>query len=122
MTTLINILVGIIAAQHLFFFYFETFAWTTTGRKIFKQFPKEFFHQTKNLAANQGLYNFFLAAGLIWSLTIEDTTWSTHIAVFFLGCVSLAGAFGAFTASKKILYIQGLPAIITLIFILIDQM
>ena len=121
MNLLINILIGIIAAQHLYFFYFETFAWTTTGRKIFRQFPKEFFMQTKNLAANQGLYNFFLAAGLIWSLTIQDPVWSTHIAVFFLGCVSLAGAFGAFTASRKILYIQGLPAIITLILILIVQ-
>jgi len=114
---LINILIGIIAAQHLYFFYFETFAWTTTGRKIFKQFPKEFFQQTKSMAANQGLYNAFLAAGLIWSLLIEDPTWSIYIAIFFLGCVSIAGIVGAFTASKKIFYIQGLPAILTLVLI-----
>ena len=117
MNLLTNILIGIIAAQHLYFFYFESFAWTTTGRKIFRQFPKEFFTQTKNLAANQGLYNAFLAAGLIWSLLIEDPAWSIYIAIFFLGCVSIAGIVGAFTASKKIFYIQGLPAILTLVLI-----
>ncbi len=121
MKILIATLIGFIAAQHLYFFYFETFAWTTTGRKIFRNRPKEFFKQTKSLAANQGVYNAFLAAGLIWSLFIDDPAWSTYVAIFFLGCVSAAGIFGAFTASRIIFYIQGLPAIITLILIHIPK-
>ncbi len=119
MHTLINILIGIIAAQHLYFFYFEAFAWTTLGRKIFKKFPPEFFLQTKGLAANQGLYNAFLSAGLLWTYLIEDPHWRIHVATFFLICVSVAGIFGAFTADKKIFYIQGIPAIITLVLIFI---
>lgn len=114
MNILINSLIGLIAAQHLFFFYFETFAWTTTGRKIFKKYPKEFFLQTKNLAANQGVYNAFLAGGLLWTFFIDDSEWSQNVAIFFLGCVAVAGIIGALTASRMILYIQGLPALIAL--------
>ncbi|XOV93633.1 MAG: DUF1304 domain-containing protein [Bacteroidota bacterium] len=117
METLIKILIGIIAAQHLYFFYFETFAWETTGRKIFRNYRDEFFKQTKSMAANQGLYNSFLSAGLIWTFFISDPTWSAYVAIFFLACVSIAGIIGALTASRKIFYIQGLPAIITLILI-----
>ena len=117
MEILINILIGIIAAQHLYFFYFETFAWSTTGRKIFRKYPEEFFRQTKSLAANQGVYNAFLAAGLIWTFFIEDLTWSAYVAIFFLACVSVAGVFGGLTASRKIFYIQGVPPLITLVLI-----
>jgi putative membrane protein len=67
------------------------------------------------LAANQGLYNGFLAAGLIWTFFIKDPTWSTNIAIFFLSCVAIAGIYGALTASKKIFVVQALPAIIALL-------
>lgn len=117
----IDIIIGIIAAQHLYFFYFETFAWSTTGRKIFRKFPPEFFRQAKSLAANQGLYNAFLAAGLLWTYLIQDPVWSMNVAIFFLACVSAAGIFGAFTASRMIFYIQGVPALITLVLILLSN-
>lgn len=94
------------------------FAWTTKGRKIFKKFPPELFEPTKPLAANQGLYNGFLAAGLIWSLLITDPFWSTNIAFFFLGCVTIAGIFGALTADKKIFFVQAMPAIIAILLLL----
>ena len=95
------------------------FAWTTKGRKIFRKYPAEFFEKTKTLAANQGLYNGFLAAGLIWTFFIEDTIWNTNVALFFLSCVSVAGVYGTFTASKKIFFVQALPALIAIFLILI---
>ncbi len=112
-----QIVIVVVALLHLYFLYFEMFAWETTGRKIFRQFPKELFPKTKALAANQGLYNGFLVAGLIWSLLISDPDWSKNVALFFLGCVLVAGIFGALTASKKIFYVQGLPALIGLILV-----
>jgi putative membrane protein len=95
------------------------FAWTTKGPKIFKNFPKELFMPSKSLAANQGLYNGFLAAGILWSLLIEDIVWKENIALFFLSCVTIAGVFGALTADKKIFYIQALPAIATILILLL---
>lgn len=90
------------------------------GQKTFKGFLKdELFKPTKGLAANQGLYNGFLSAGLIWSFFIEDKTWSQNVAVFFLGCVIVAGIYGALTASKKIFLVQALPAIIALALLLL---
>lgn len=115
MALLTDILIGLIAALHLYFLYFEMFAWDTIGRKTFKQIPPEVFPKTKVLAANQGLYNGFLVAGLIWSLLIKDHHWSFYIAIFFLSCVLIAGIYGALTASKKIFWIQGLPALVALI-------
>lgn len=115
METLAKILIGAIAALHLYFLYFEMFAWETIGRKTFKSLPAELFPKTKGLAANQGLYNGFLVAGLVWSLLIEDPSWSFYVAVFFLSCVLAAGVFGALTASKKIFWVQGLPALIALV-------
>jgi putative membrane protein len=115
MNVIAQLLIGLIAALHLYFLYFEIFAWDTIGRKTFKQIPAEVFPKTKVLAANQGLYNGFLVAGLVWSFLIEDQRWSFYIAVFFLSCVLVAGIFGAATASKKIFWIQGLPALIALI-------
>ena len=67
------------------------------------------------MAANQGLYNGFLAAGLIWSLLIADAVWSTNVACFFLGCIIIAGIFGAFTVQKAIFYVQAIPALIALL-------
>lgn len=115
MATAINLLIGLIALLHLYILWFEMFAWTTRGPKVFRNFPKELFPQTTAMAANQGLYNGFLAAGLIWSLLIQDATWKDNVAMFFLGCVAVAGIYGALSASKKILYIQALPALVTLL-------
>jgi putative membrane protein len=96
------------------------FAWETTGKKLFKASLKpELFKPTKTLAANQGLYNGFLAGGLIWSLLIENSEWQQHVAVYFLGCVIVAGIYGAISASKRILFVQGIPAILALIVLLL---
>ncbi|WP_339875601.1 DUF1304 domain-containing protein [uncultured Algoriphagus sp.] len=115
MEILAKILIGVIAALHLYFLYFEMFAWETIGKKTFKSLPAELFPKTKGLAANQGLYNGFLVAGLVWSLFIEDHKWAFYVAIFFLSCVLVAGIFGALTASKKIFWVQGLPALIALV-------
>ena len=113
-----KILIVIIALLHFYFLVLEMFLWTTKGPKVFRNFPKDLFEPTKTLAANQGLYNGFLSAGLLWSLAISDEIWSRNIAIFFLCCVTVAGIFGAYSASKKIFYVQALPAIITIITIL----
>lgn len=117
MKTIGQILIAIIALEHLYFLWLEMFAWETKGKKVFKILPPSLFKPTKVLAANQGLYNGFLAAGLIWTLFITNDLWSFYISVFFLSCVTVAGIYGAVTASKKIFFVQALPAIITLVFI-----
>ncbi|HLP55022.1 MAG TPA: DUF1304 domain-containing protein [Fluviicola sp.] len=110
-----NILIGIVALEHLYILWLEMFAWETAGKKAFKgSLAEELFKPTKALAANQGLYNGFLAAGLIWSLLICDPVWHFNVAVFFLSCVVVAGLYGALTASKRIFFVQALPAIISL--------
>lgn len=111
-----KIIVAFVALLHLYFLWLEMFAWTTKARKVFKKFPQELFEPTKNMAANQGLYNGFLAAGLIWSLLIQDPVWQRHVALFFLGCVVVAGIYGAFSVSKKIFTVQALPAILGILF------
>ena len=83
MHLLTSILIAAIAALHLYFLYFEMFAWDTIGRKTFKQIPADIFPHTKALAANQGLYNGFLVAGLVWSLFISDQLWADYVAIFF---------------------------------------
>ncbi|MBK7232686.1 MAG: DUF1304 domain-containing protein [Saprospiraceae bacterium] len=119
MNLITNILIGIIALEHFYILYMEMFAWETLGKKTFKgSMPDHLFSPTKTLAANQGLYNGFLATGLLWSLWIVDPIWAKNIAVFFLFCVMVAGIFGAMTASKKIFFVQALPAIITLCLLL----
>ena len=110
-------LVGLVAAEHCYILWLEMFAWTTHGRKVFTSVPGDLFERTKVLAANQGLYNGFLAAGLIWSLIIQDSRWSQNVAAFFLSCVILAGIYGGVSAHKSILYKQALPAIAALIFL-----
>ncbi len=115
MISVINIIIGLIALLHFYFLWFEMFAWTTKGPKIFKKFPLELFKPTKSMAANQGLYNGFLAAGLLWTFFINDPVWKTNISIFFLGCVSIAGIYGALTVEKKIFFIQALPALIGII-------
>lgn len=114
-----KVLIVIIAFLHLYFLILEMFLWTTRGPKVFRNFPKDLFEPTKTLAANQGLYNGFLAAGLFWSLLISDEMWQKNIALFFLSCVAIAGVYGALTASKKIFYIQALPAILAIVLFLV---
>ena len=104
------IVVALIAALHLYIMWFEMFAWTSRGPKIFSHFPKDLFEPTKAMAANQGLYNGFLAAGLIWSVFISDPVWQKNVALCFLLFVFVAGVYGAATASKKILFVQSVPA------------
>ncbi|PWJ57360.1 putative membrane protein [Dyadobacter jejuensis] len=116
MIILAKILVGLIALEHLYIMYMEMFAWETLGKKTFKgALPDALFGPTKSMAANQGVYNGFLAAGLLWSLLIEDPQWRIYIAQFFLACVVVAGVYGSLTASKKIFFVQALPAIIALL-------
>lgn len=117
MELLVSVLIGIIALLHLYFLWLEMFAWNTRAKRVFKSLPPELFAPTTTLAANQGLYNGFLAAGLIWSLFIQDPLWKLYVAIFFLTCVLIAGIFGAMTADRKIFYVQGLPALITLILV-----
>lgn len=113
-----KICIGLVAILHLYTLYLEMFAWETKGRKAFRGIlPAEVFTPAKNLASNLGLYNGFLAAGLIWTFFIENLEWQKHIAVFFLICVIVAGIFGAITGSKKIFFFQALPAIIALTFL-----
>ena len=118
MSILAMILIALIAALHVYILWFEMFAWESRGPKIFRQFPKDLFAPTKAMAANQGLYNGFLAAGLIWSLFIGDAAWAQNVAVFFLLCVLVAGVYGAMTASKRILYVQAVPAAVALLLVL----
>jgi putative membrane protein len=115
MNFITDILIGIIIILHLYFLWLEMFAWTTRARKVFRNFHPDLFEPTKAMAANQGLYNGFLAAGLLWTFFIEDPHWRFYIAVFFLSCVLIAGCYGAYSISKKIFFVQALPALIALI-------
>jgi putative membrane protein len=94
------------------------FKWETIGKRTFKNLPDNLFKPTKGITANQGLYNGFLSAGLIWALFIEDKVWSNNIAVFFLSCLIIAGLYGAITITKKIFFVQAIPAIVVIILIL----
>lgn len=108
-------LIATIALLHLYIMWMEMFAWTTRAKKVFRNFPEHLFEPTKSMAANQGLYNGFLAAGLIWSLCISNPEWSKNIALFFLGCVAIAGIYGAMSVSKRILYVQTIPALLAIL-------
>ncbi|MBY0487689.1 MAG: DUF1304 domain-containing protein [Flavobacteriaceae bacterium] len=107
-----QIIVGVVAFIHLYILWLEMFAWTSRARKVFKTIPADQFEKTKVMAANQGLYNGFLAFGLLWSLFISDGIWSCNVALFFLICVFVAGLYGAFTVSKRIFFVQSIPAIL----------
>ena len=112
-------LVALVALEHLYILVLEMFLWTKPpGLRAFGLTP-EFAEQTAVLAANQGLYNGFLAAGLIWGLTRK--TDGVPIQIFFLGCVVVAGIFGGVTAKTSILYVQALPAAIALIVTLLAR-
>ena len=114
MNQIAKILIAVVALEHLYILWLEMFAWTTAGKRTFKSMPADMFEKTKSLAANQGLYNGFLSAGLIWSLIIEDNVWSQHVATFFLACVITAGIYGAISVQRSILFVQALPATLAL--------
>lgn len=110
-----KVLIVFLVLEHLGFMVLEMFFWNTpTGHKIFK-LPPDIMAGSEGLAANQGLYNGFLAAGLVWSLYSKDKKVSSQLQVFFVICIIIAGIFGAVTAKPSIFFIQALPAIITLI-------
>jgi len=110
-----NIMVGLVALLHAYFLVLEMFLWDTPrGRRVFGTTP-EYAAASKTLAANQGLYNGFLAAGLVWGLFAGDP-----VKIFFLACVIVAGAYGAATVNLKILWVQALPAAIALALVLIS--
>ena len=110
-----NIVIVVIALLHVWFLILEMFLWTRpAGRRAFG-ITAEFAEQSKALAANQGLYNGFLAAGLTWGLCLGSAGFS--VKVFFLACVLVAGIFGGLTANRKILWIQALPAVIGLVLV-----
>ena len=118
LTTLINIGVFLIAILHCWIFIIEMFLWQKPyGLKTFK-IDAEFAKSSATLAANQGLYNLFLSAGLFWSLVTEDP-FSLQLKIFFLVCVFIAGLYAGITANRKIFFIQGLPALIFLILLVI---
>lgn len=121
MAILAAIFVAIVAIEHLYILVLEMFLWTSArGRKAFGT-TEQFAEASKGLAANQGLYNGFLAAGLAWGLFYPSASVGYHIQLFFLVCVVIAAVYGGFTAKRSILVVQGAPALITLVLVLIAQ-
>lgn len=105
-----DILIAVVALLHAWFLVLEMFLWTRpAGRKVFHLTP-EFAAASRTLAMNQGLYNGFLVAGLVWGLVAADSV----VKVFFLCCVVVAGVFGAATISRKVFFVQALPALVAL--------
>ena len=118
MTTAANIAVALVALLHVYFLVLEMFLWDKPrGLRTFGLTP-EFASASKSLAANQGLYNGFLAAGLLWGLALGAS--GESIKMFFLACVILAGVFGAATANAKILWVQALPGAVALALVLLS--
>lgn len=114
-----TVLIAIVALEHLYFLALEMFLWTKPStRKIFGMSAEDA-ETTKTLAANQGLYNGFLAAGLGYSLIASDSEVAFTMKVFFLACVIVAGLYGGMTASRRIIFIQALPAVLGLIAVLV---
>lgn len=119
MRTIAQLAVGFVAALHLTFLVLEMFLWTKPfGRRVFRLKP-EFANASAPLAKNQGLYNGFLAAGLLWGLLSSANAFS--IQVFFLSCVVVAGVFGAVTANRVILWAQAVPGIVALVLVLVSH-
>jgi putative membrane protein len=109
-----NITITVVAILHLWFCILEIFLWQKPlGLRIFRM-QKTFATQSASLAANQGIYNGFLCAGLIWGIFSNDPIQALHVKIFFLSCVIIAGIFAGITVSKRILFIQAFPAAIAL--------
>lgn len=118
MSTIANIVVALVALVHVYILVLEMFLWDKpAGLRAFGQ-TKEAAAASKVLAANQGLYNGFLAAGLVWGLSLGAQ--GTSVKVFFLACVLVAGVYGALTASRRILFVQAIPAAIGLVLVLLS--
>jgi putative membrane protein len=118
MSMVANVVVGLIALLHVYILVLEMFLWDKpAGRRAFG-LTREAAASSKVLAANQGLYNGFLAAGLVWGLILGPA--GTAIKIFFLCCVLIAGLFGAATASRKILFVQAVPAALGLALVLLS--
>lgn len=116
MTTIANVAVALVALLHLYFLVLEMFLWEKPlGLRTFGLTP-EFAKASRALAANQGLYNGFLVAGLVWGLSAGEA--GNAIKIFFLGCVVVAGVFGALTANRKILWVQAFPGAVALALVL----
>lgn len=114
MSSLAHALVALVAALHAWFLVLEMFLWEKPlGLKVFGQ-SAEKAASSAVLAANQGLYNGFLVAGLVWGLVHPEPAFAFQLQVFFLGCVIVAGAYGAYSVSKKILFVQAAPAALAL--------
>jgi len=114
MKKLSQVLVALIAALHFYIAWFEIFAWTSRGPKVFDTLPPELFEQTIQLAANQGIYNAFLAVGLVWSLLIKDKQWQFNIAACFLIFVATAGVVASMTVDISTGLPQLIPALVAL--------
>lgn len=113
-----NILVALVAALHLYFLVLEMFFWTKPlGLKVFAQ-SLDKAEASKVLASNQGLYNGFLSAGLIWGLLVSSPETGLQFKAFFLSCVVIAGIYGAYSVNKKIFFVQALPALLALLLVL----
>ncbi len=121
MAIFIKLLAGLVAVEHLYFLTLEMFLWTKPGTRKSFGTSAEFAQASRTLAANQGLYNGFLAAGIIWGLFYPTAAVANQILTFFLGCVIIAGIYGGLTVKRSILWIQGLPALIALVALLITQ-
>lgn len=118
MSIIANIVVGLVALVHVYILVLEMFLWDKpAGLRAFGQ-TKEAAAASRVLAANQGLYNGFLAAGLLWGLSLGAS--GTGVKLFFLGCVLIAGVFGAITASRRILFVQAIPAAVGLALVLLS--
>jgi putative membrane protein len=115
MDFLSKLLAGIVAIEHLYFLYLEMFQWTAPRTLRAFGNTKEGAEASKVLAANQGLYNGFLAAGLIWGIVHPTAAFSYQLRVFFLLCVIVAALYGGLTAKRSILFVQGVPALLALI-------
>jgi putative membrane protein len=117
MAMIANVLVALVAVLHVYFLVLEMFLWTKPlGLKTFRN-TQEKANDSAVLAGNQGLYNGFLAAGLLWGLFHPTPAVAFQIKVFFLLCVIVAGAYGAWTVSRRILFVQALPAALAVIFL-----
>ena len=117
MTVIGKLLIALVALEHLYFLVLEMFLWTTPRTRAAFGMSAEQAEQTKVLAANQGLYNGFLAAGLAWSLLAPSDN-ARPLALFFLACVLIAGIYGGFTANRRVWLVQALPAAVALLAII----
>lgn len=114
-----TILVGLVALEHVYILIMEMFLWTSPGTRKNFGLTEQFAKESRPLAANQGLYNGFLAAGLVWGILYPNDSTGYQIQMFFLICVLIASIFGGSTVKRSILFVQGIPAAAALIVMLL---